>query len=71
MTKLALPVTINVTPNGVSIEHPRGVLAMSEYSLRAQRLTSDLGLGEHTILTASDVDDLPTGVADDIAEAIN
>jgi hypothetical protein len=68
---LPLPLTVTVAPNGaVSIESGTRTIAMSPFSERARRLTLDFGPGTHGIATAIDVEDLPTGVADDLADAL-
>jgi hypothetical protein len=67
-----LPVTVTVAERGaVVVESATRVLAMSPFSERARRLTLDFGPGEHVIATDVDIADLPTGVADDIADALD
>jgi hypothetical protein len=66
-----LPVTVAVAERGaVLIEAGSRSIAMSPFSERAKRLTLDFGPGTHVIATDVDVADLPTGVADDIADAL-
>jgi len=67
-----LPITVAVTARGaVTVESATRVLAMSPFSERARRLTLDLEQGSHIFDTLDDLDDLPTGVAEDIADALD
>lgn len=66
----ALPVTVTVTANGVTVESSTRVVAMSRFSDRARRLALDLGVGAHVIATDTDVADLGDVTVYDIAEAL-
>ena len=67
----ALPVTVAVSERGaVLIESGTRTVAMSPFSERARRLTLDFGPGTYVLGTDVDVEDLPTTVADDLADAL-
>jgi hypothetical protein len=57
-----LPITLTITERGVTINHRKGVQSMSRFSDRAQRLTQEFGVGDHTIATMRDWCDIPIHV---------
>jgi predicted amidohydrolase len=68
---LPLPVTIDVTDRGVSIDAGTRTVAMSRFSARAQRLTVALGRGVHVIATDADAAALSDVTVYDVAEALS
>lgn len=67
----ALPVTVEVADNGsVTIDHPNGIVGMSRFSERAQRLAAGLGAGTHSVATPTEIAHLSDDVLRDLNDAI-